>query len=171
MRYPCDNCGYAATKENDLKRHKEIKHKEVKYPCNKCEYVATCLSYLKQHNSSNHKGLLFPWNKYDHAATRESDFKIYFESKLKQVKRLTKRHKRYYFISSTCESLRGVKRWKITILHCLILRRTLYNLYNVFNNFIPFAIISLLCVILLNLSPFFSFFTVNWDSVFFLNYN
>ena len=47
-------------KLNDLKRHKEIKHKEVKYPCNKCEYVATCLSYLKQHNASNHKGLLFP---------------------------------------------------------------------------------------------------------------
>ena len=37
VRYPCDNCKYAATTTGDLKRHKRSQHERVKYRCDQCD--------------------------------------------------------------------------------------------------------------------------------------
>ena len=40
IRYPCDQCDYAASMAKDLKRHKESKHEGIRYPCDQCDYAA-----------------------------------------------------------------------------------------------------------------------------------
>ena len=55
IRYPCDQCIYAATMEKDLKRHKERKHEDNGYPCDQCEFSSTCESHLKRNIAVKHK--------------------------------------------------------------------------------------------------------------------
>ena len=54
----CDECDYVTNYAANLKRHKEIKHKDVRYPCDQCEYAATALGSLKRHKKSKHGPLL-----------------------------------------------------------------------------------------------------------------
>ena len=49
VKYPCDQCEYAATQKTSLKRHIESVHCKITYPCDYCEYVATQKSALKRH--------------------------------------------------------------------------------------------------------------------------
>ena len=57
IRYPCDQCEYAATKRSNLKLHKKSLHKGVRYPCGECEYLATHASSLKRHKKCVHEGV------------------------------------------------------------------------------------------------------------------
>ena len=54
MRYPCDQCEYAATEIGSLKKHKESKHEGIRYPCDQCDYSATHISNLKKHKKRKH---------------------------------------------------------------------------------------------------------------------
>ena len=38
MRYPCDQCKYAASTARVLKKNIVYKHEGVRYPCDQCEY-------------------------------------------------------------------------------------------------------------------------------------
>ena len=42
---------------NDLKRHKEAKHEGIRYPCDQCEFAATRISLLKRHKEAKHEGI------------------------------------------------------------------------------------------------------------------
>ena len=53
-----DQCKYSATKLDNLKRHKESKHKDIRYICDKCEYASTTRGDLKRHKESQHEGTL-----------------------------------------------------------------------------------------------------------------
>ena len=54
MRYPCDQCEFAATTVRNLKVHIEKIHEGVRYPCDQCEYIATQSNHLKTHQKKNH---------------------------------------------------------------------------------------------------------------------
>ena len=41
VRYPCNQCDFAATTLDTLKKHKESRHEGIRYPCDQCEYAAT----------------------------------------------------------------------------------------------------------------------------------
>ena len=58
IRYPCDNCEYAAIHTQDLKRHTESKHEGIRYPCDQCKYATTRPSHIKRHKESKHKVFL-----------------------------------------------------------------------------------------------------------------
>ena len=46
---------------SSLKRHKESKHEGIRYPCDQCGYAATTVSNLKQHKESKHEGIRSMW--------------------------------------------------------------------------------------------------------------
>ena len=57
IRYPCDQCEYAATRLGHLKSHKESKHEGcegVRYPCDQCEHTFMAVSDMKKHKRSKH---------------------------------------------------------------------------------------------------------------------
>ena len=54
LRYPCNECNYAATTAGNLKQHKESKHEGIRYPCNECDYAATTTWNLKKHKKRKH---------------------------------------------------------------------------------------------------------------------
>ena len=45
MKYPCGQCGFAATRPCDLKKHIRIKHEGLRYPCDQCEDAATSVHF------------------------------------------------------------------------------------------------------------------------------
>ena len=49
MIYSCNKCNYKATRQYNLKKHKEFKHEDVRHSCNKCDYKATTVGNLKIH--------------------------------------------------------------------------------------------------------------------------
>ena len=53
-KYPCNTCGYEATKQGHIKRHIMAKHLNVKFPCDKCEYKATQAEHLIRHKRNTH---------------------------------------------------------------------------------------------------------------------
>ena len=67
--YHCNECGYAATKFSNLKRHNRSKHKGKRYPCNVCDYVARKKGNLKEHKESQHEGVRYPCKECGYAAT------------------------------------------------------------------------------------------------------
>ena len=77
IRYPCDQCEYAATRYSDLMTHKISKHEGIpvtylltyRYPCDQCGFVANQLSDLKKHIESNHEGIRYPCDQCEYAAT------------------------------------------------------------------------------------------------------
>ena len=69
VRYPCNECEFAATAAFVLKRHKESKHEGVRYPCNECEYAGTTKGSLKVHKESKHAGVKYPCEYCKYAAT------------------------------------------------------------------------------------------------------
>ena len=54
IRYPCDQCEFAATSMSNLKVHKEAKHEGIRYPCDECEYITAYAAELKKHKKSKH---------------------------------------------------------------------------------------------------------------------
>ena len=53
MRYPCNQCEYAATAASRLKNHIESKHEgKVRYPCDQCDHTVTTARSLKLHIES-----------------------------------------------------------------------------------------------------------------------
>ena len=67
IRYPCDQCGYEATKVYDLKRHTDAKHKNVRFPCDICSFSASNVPYLKKHKRLKHAD-----DKYDGSSDFDS---------------------------------------------------------------------------------------------------
>jgi len=57
ISYACDQCEYAATRRDSLKRHKQAQHEGIRYPCTQCEYAATTAGHLKTHVKAKHKEL------------------------------------------------------------------------------------------------------------------
>ena len=53
VRYPCDQCEYAAITAGYLRKHNKNKHECVRYPCKQCDYVFTGASNLKKHIETN----------------------------------------------------------------------------------------------------------------------
>ena len=62
VRYPCDQCMFAATQQGHLKQHKQAKHGHeelnistiLRYPCDQCEYTTTTVLYLRRHKKAKH---------------------------------------------------------------------------------------------------------------------
>ena len=78
--YSCDQCEYTGSRAA-LKHHKESKHDGIRYPCNQCDYAATTSGSLKTHNESKHEGIRYPCDQCDYAATKLDKLKIHKESK------------------------------------------------------------------------------------------
>ena len=55
VRYPCDQCEYAATQVSNLIQHKKTIHEGIRYPCDQCEYKGTQYSSLKSHKKIMHR--------------------------------------------------------------------------------------------------------------------
>ena len=70
IKYPCDNCDYAARSRANLRRHQKVKHEGLRYPCDQCGYLATELRYLKQHKKTVHDGVRYPCERCDYLATQ-----------------------------------------------------------------------------------------------------
>ena len=68
MRYPCDQCKYAATTTTDLKRHKKYKHEGLGHPCDQCEHTAFSAGHLKKHVENKHEGVRYPCDQCMHAS-------------------------------------------------------------------------------------------------------
>ena len=86
LRYPCKQCDFAATDPSNLKRHIKTKHEGIRYPCDQCEYAATTLQLLKQHKESQHEGIRYPCDQCDYTVTRPSYLKQHSESKHKGIR-------------------------------------------------------------------------------------
>ena len=72
MRYPCDQCEYAATQLSALNTHKQSIHEGVRYICDLCDYAATTLSVLKRHKDIIHEGVRYPCDQCEYAGTYKS---------------------------------------------------------------------------------------------------
>ena len=59
-KYACNQCGYEAILEGQLRNHVKSTHEEMKYGCPQCDYTATRQGSLKRHIKSVHEG-----EKYD----------------------------------------------------------------------------------------------------------
>ena len=81
VRYPCDQCNYAANQLAHLKKHKENIHEGIRYPCTQCTYLATTQAYLKQHIESKHEGIVYPCDQCEFACTKRSNLKRHKENK------------------------------------------------------------------------------------------
>ena len=75
--HPCDLCSYAATRKNDLKRHKENKHQDRHLPCQDrhlpcqdCDYVAHSQRNLKRHVIAKHRMVKLPCELCDFVTSR-----------------------------------------------------------------------------------------------------
>ena len=59
IKYPCDECEFAATKASHLKQYKEIKHEGKRYPFEYFEYAATQKGALIMHKKRKHNKVNF----------------------------------------------------------------------------------------------------------------
>ena len=57
MRHSCNQFDYQATKQSNLKTHKQSVHEGITYSCDKCNYQATKQSNLKRHEKSVHENM------------------------------------------------------------------------------------------------------------------
>ena len=81
IRYPCDQCNYAATTVQSLKVHKEANHEGIRYPCDQCDLIYTSLSDLNKHQRSKHEGIRYPCDKCKYGAITMTHLKRHKESK------------------------------------------------------------------------------------------
>ena len=70
MNYACNSCYLKATKDFDLKRHKQFVHKDGRYDCNNCGYKASLGCHPWTHQKSIHKDSKYACNKCDPKASR-----------------------------------------------------------------------------------------------------
>ena len=54
VRYSCDQCYYKATKRTHLKTHIDSVHGDVWYSCDQCDYKSKCKCNLKRHKEYGH---------------------------------------------------------------------------------------------------------------------
>ena len=66
--HACDECEYSTNKQY-LKQHKQSKHDGVRYPCDQCDYAATDPSNLNKHQQSKQRGVRYPCDQCDYSAT------------------------------------------------------------------------------------------------------
>ena len=57
QRFNCDQCTYSADRKDNLKKHIESLHDNVRFPCDICEYQATRKQNLASHLQKVHKQL------------------------------------------------------------------------------------------------------------------
>ena len=81
IRYPCDECKYAAKRVFDLKRHKEYKHEGIRFPCEYCDFSAITTGSLKVHIRTKHEGILYHCDQCESAATTMGNLKVHIRSK------------------------------------------------------------------------------------------
>ena len=75
IRYPCDKCEYEATKQDQLKRHKQNKHEGFRYPSDQCEYIASTQSFLISHKKFKHDGIRYPCDQCNYSTIQLSALK------------------------------------------------------------------------------------------------
>ena len=80
IRYPCDQCGYAATRPNNLKVLKENIHQGVRYPCDQYDYAATRSDKLNVHKENIQHGVRYPCDQCEYVGTRSDSLKIHKEN-------------------------------------------------------------------------------------------
>jgi hypothetical protein len=69
LRYPCDQCDYAATRRGDLKQHKESQYK-----IHVTKLTCTIPKELKIHRESKHEDIWYSCDQCDNAALRSMEF-------------------------------------------------------------------------------------------------
>jgi KRAB domain-containing zinc finger protein len=77
-RHTCDQCGYQATTEGHLKRHKKSVHNAT-YNCEFCEFQTLQKLELIRHKYANHEGQKFQCNLCDYQASRRTHLKHHQE--------------------------------------------------------------------------------------------
>jgi len=73
VQYPCNQCGLSYTKAASLKQHKKTIHEGIRYLCDQCEHVASTLSTLRYHKKTKHGGVRYPCSECEYAATQYCD--------------------------------------------------------------------------------------------------
>ena len=78
--YPCDQCGYSASRLSTLKSHIDDNHEGIRYPCDQCEYSATRLDTLKSHINDDHQGILYSCDQCGYSVSRLEHLKLHIEN-------------------------------------------------------------------------------------------
>ena len=69
-RKPCDQCDFKCTTNQELNRHKQIKHEGVRFKCDQCDSVHQYAQGLRNHKRSSHEGVRYSCpecdSKYSH---------------------------------------------------------------------------------------------------------
>ena len=55
VRYPCDQCNYAATTRGSLYEHAQSYHEAANFNCNQCDYTVSTKTNLNKHKEDSHE--------------------------------------------------------------------------------------------------------------------
>jgi predicted RNA-binding Zn-ribbon protein involved in translation (DUF1610 family) len=89
-KYPCDQCGYAATQKSSLIRHKQTQHEGIRptkvhsgaiHTCDLCPNTFTQLSSLNRHKMSKHSGMVFNCDQCEYSGSTALNTKLHKQSK------------------------------------------------------------------------------------------
>ena len=81
QKFPCDLCGYKATTQSNLTKHKKSKHEGIKYSCSKCDKQFTQKGNLTRHIQSVHDGKKYQCKGCNYQATEKGHLNTHVKSK------------------------------------------------------------------------------------------
>ena len=71
--YPCAQCEYTASNQENLQKHIKIKHLGIRHYCDLCGYSASTTGHLNIYKESKYSGILYPCDLCNYTGARISD--------------------------------------------------------------------------------------------------